>query len=523
MNRSVLKRASLVVALALSFVSTAPPASAVITTVGTTAVTTGDFDGNGVSDLAVGVPGEAVGFVVNAGAVNVIYGKATGLAAQADQIWTQNSSGITDIAQDGDNFGYSVAAGDFDGDGFDDLAVGVPRENTANEADPGHDSGAVNVLYGSPSGLTAVGSQYWLQTSMDAVETDDLFGRSLAVGNFGKSGQDDLAIGSPGEAIGATTSAGAAGIVYGSAGGLQAAGSKFLSQDVTGVPGGSEAGDLFGWSLAAGNLGKSNHADLASGIINETVDLAETGAVNVFYGSANGVATSGSQLWHPGVPDIKGGEDSVTFGWSLAAGDFGKGSKKDLAIGAPTSEPGGAELAGAIHVIYGSSSGLRSQGNQMWHEGSPGVLNDPASFEVFGSTLASGDFGKSDRHDLAVSAPRSEGAEGLVHVFYGGANGLSAAGDQLWRQNSPGVNDQSEGNDFFGNSLAAGNLGKGGRADLAIGVGPESVGSISNAGAVNVLYGSAQGVRAEGDQFWHQDVNGIEDEAENLDRFGGFI
>ncbi len=54
-------------------------------------------------------------------------------------------------------FGYSVAGGDFDGDGYDDLAVGVPSEaiHGANV------TGVVNVIYGSPAGLHAQGDQVW--------------------------------------------------------------------------------------------------------------------------------------------------------------------------------------------------------------------------------------------------------------------------------------------------------------------------------------------------------------------------
>src|SRR5262245_7680398 len=76
-----------------------------------------DFNGDGFSDLAVGVSGENN----NAGAVNVIYGSASGLTSTGNQVWTENSLGETSSA--GDRFGISLAAGDFDNDGFADLAI----------------------------------------------------------------------------------------------------------------------------------------------------------------------------------------------------------------------------------------------------------------------------------------------------------------------------------------------------------------------------------------------------------------
>ena len=60
-----------------------------------------------------------------------------------------------------------------------------------------------------------------------------------------------------------------------------------------------------------------------------------------------------------------------------------------------------------------------------------------------------------------------------------------------------------------------------GFADLAIGVAGEDVGAATQAGAVNVLYGSAGGLQATSpdDQFWNQDSPGVKDTAESSDSF----
>ncbi|MBD2683273.1 MULTISPECIES: FG-GAP repeat protein [Nostoc] len=74
--------------------------------------------------------------------------------------------------------------------------------------------------------------------------------------------------------------------------------------------------------------------------------------------------------------------------------------------------------------------------------------------------------------------------------------GLTSAGNQLWHQDSPGIEGVANASDGFGSSLKAGDFNNDGFADLAIGVPGEDVGLISNAGTVNILYGSATGLTA---------------------------
>src|SRR5574337_1224048 len=59
-----------------------------------------DFDGDGFDDLVVGVSGEDIGGIVNAGAVNVIYGSSSGLSSSGNQIWHQDSTDILDRSEE---------------------------------------------------------------------------------------------------------------------------------------------------------------------------------------------------------------------------------------------------------------------------------------------------------------------------------------------------------------------------------------------------------------------------------------
>ncbi len=254
------------------------------------AVASGDFNGDGIEDLAIGVCGEDIENKTEAGAVNVIYGSADGLSATAvapttpaNQFWSQdNPSSIEGGSEAYDHFGYSVAAGDFNGDNVDDLAIGVPGENDGR--------GVVNVIFGSADGLSAAAvapstpaNQMLLQDSLGGTEDCEFgyhFGASLAAGDFNGDNSVDLAIGAEW-----CTYSGVVDVFYGGTGGPSTDGQQFWSKDSPGILGdGSEAGDHFGCSVAAGDFNGDNSADMAVGAWGEDSD---TGVVHVIYGSCS--------------------------------------------------------------------------------------------------------------------------------------------------------------------------------------------------------------------------------------------
>lgn len=128
----------------------------------------------------------------------------------------QDSPGVPDSAEADDAFGHALVAGDFDGDGYEDLAIGAMGEGFGSAPR----AGAVTVLFGSDSGLTASGSQQWHQDSPGVPggsEPDDNFGEAVAAGDFNRDGCSDLAVGVPGEALGPRLAAGSVRILRGSA------------------------------------------------------------------------------------------------------------------------------------------------------------------------------------------------------------------------------------------------------------------------------------------------------------------
>lgn len=278
-----------------------------------------DFDGDAYADLAIGAP-YADAHRGDAGITHVIHGGPGGLRGATRQVWSQASGGVADRPEWGDQLGWTLAHGDFDGDGFSDLATSARWEDGG-----ARDAGAVHVLHGSPEGLTAERSQLWRQDSpgmADAGERKDQLGWALAAADFDGDGHADLAIGVPFEDR-AGADSGVVHVLDGSPTGLRASGSQLWHQDSPGIADRAEAGDHFGKALAAGDYDGDGHADLAIGAPYESRGVNRSGVVHVLRGSGRGLTARGSQLWHQDAPGVRErSEERDQFGQSLAAGDF---------------------------------------------------------------------------------------------------------------------------------------------------------------------------------------------------------
>jgi hypothetical protein len=449
------------------------------------ALAAADFDCDGFDDLAIGMPGEDLTAAVDGGRVLVLYSTETGPAATGNQVWGQHSPVIEDEAEAGDNFGEVLAAGDFDGDGCADLAVGVPDEGVGDTSD----AGAVNVLYGGADGLSGDNDDFWHQGNLaDSVaEPFDRFGAALAVGDFDADGFDDLAVGVPFENIGEVVDAGALQVLWGSASGLSGQGSLTLFRG-SGFNGTPQAGEQLGTVLAAADFVPLFPGDdLAVGVPWLDVDgIEQAGGVVLISDLAGSVFDT---TWHadsPGVPGIA--EEFDRFGAALSGGDFDGDGLAELAVGIPQEAVGDPSLgaAGAVVVLDFDGDGM-----QLWLQDDL-APEQSETLDGFGSQLAAGDFDADGIDDLAVGVSEEDLGglldAGLIHVLYGEpGSGLGASRDQIWIQS---IN-PSEAGDQYGFSLAAGNFAGHSGADLAVGAPFVTIGGFTSTGGVSVLFSEA--------------------------------
>ncbi|HEY1486021.1 MAG TPA: FG-GAP repeat protein, partial [Micromonosporaceae bacterium] len=207
----------------------------------------GDVNGDGRSDLIIGMPLEDIGSAADAGAITYLAGAPAGPTATGSVSYSQNTAGVPGTAEPGDEFGSSIAVGDVNGDGRGDTAVGTPSEDIGSIVD----GGSVTVLAGSSSGPTATGSVSWDQDSpgiAGVVETSDEFGYAVYPANITSTGHADLVIGVPFESTGSADFDGALNLIPGSPRGLIATGSQYFGEPTDVAP--QQPDDVWGAALA---------------------------------------------------------------------------------------------------------------------------------------------------------------------------------------------------------------------------------------------------------------------------------
>jgi hypothetical protein len=407
---------------------------------------------------------------------------------------------------------HAAIPSDFDGDGYADLAIGVQSEDIGTKAG----AGAVNVLYGSPAGLSATGNEFWSQDSPGIKGRSqggrfaaDNFGAALASGDFDRDGHADLAIGVRADRVGKDdVRGGAVNVLYGSSHGLTADGDQLWS--LANLPGVPARGDSFGVALASGDLNADGYWDLAIGVPGRDLATApDAGEVVVLRGGPHGLTATGSRTLTRASAGAAGSSAGFRFGSALAAGDVNGDGRADLAVGAPIESRGGAAM------FLGAPTGVTTAGSQWWTQASPGIDDVVDGGDRFGAALAIADFDDDGHGDLAIGTPNIviDAAVGKVIVLPGTSTGPTASGHQVWDSPVEGTDDWGP---EFGFALASGDFDGDGAHDLAIG----APWTGSRRGSVYVLYGGSSGLDAAGAQLWSQDSAGVPGTSEDDDVFG---
>jgi len=476
------------------------------------AVATGDFDRDGYTDVAVGVPTEDYG-ATNNGVVMLWKGTSAGLVAWG-RLDEADFAGET--RANGEQFGASLAAGDFDGDNRIDLAVGAPFEDVGGVVD----AGAVYIYRGTANGLVASRVMTESNTGAETNETSDQFGGALAAGRITRSTVlgnvvDELVVGAPGEIepvlLAGNRRTGAVFVFHRPGSGTRA--TELWN-------GGTDA--RFGAAIAVGDLDGDGLGDLAVGAPDAVSGKGRTFLYSGRNPPENPLAWSAMATYRAMVqpPSAAAGDAAGT---AVATGNLigAAGDSRELAVGAP-----GRGGHGEVQVYTVTSAWTVELARTL-------VDSDPATGDDFGAALAVGrprvSRAVAAMDDLVVGVPGEDSDAGKIVVFRPGSTAAAVSIAAERQQTSISSSYDHAAGDRFGAALALGDVNGAGAIpstddfaddtrwfdDLVVGAPGEDTddtigritipNAIPDAGSIYVLYGATT---MTGGQMRHQELTG---------------
>ena len=283
----------------------------------------GDVDGDGSSDLLVGLPGRNNG----AGEVDLR------LTTAPSRILTRQNAGLGQGAP-GDAFGATVVLADLNDDGCDDIIVGAPGTGGA---------GRVHVILGAEDGFQTTDGL----TLAGGATSGDRFGSSLAIAPNQAGTGFHLWVGAPLDDVESVSNAGSVlhYLITNSGGELDFGQPETITQALSKVPGSAEANDQFGAALSATPRG------VVVGDPREDIGSAKNAGSITLLQTTNAARFDQAITWSQASPGVPGNAETGDH-FGAGVGVF----REHFAAGVPDKDVDGHGNAGMVQLFSWSSA-----------------------------------------------------------------------------------------------------------------------------------------------------------------------
>lgn len=363
---------------------------------GTSIAGGGDFNGDGLDDLAVGIPSADAGSVTNAGRVAIVFG-GTNLPAGLTLDALDGTNGCVYVGEAVSNHaGFAVAfAGDVNGDGLDDLIAGAPDYSAGNTSKVGR----AYLVFGRAQGPTTnlLGALSGANGCILAGEdSSDRAGAAVAeMGDFDGDGLQDVVVGAP---VAGSLFEGRAYVVFGRTNWPPALSLSALQGTNGFRVDGPQLFAAFAESVAGADVNGDGRADLVTGArnVNRAYIIYGTASPSPIYATASLNGTSGVVL---------ASSESGAFGAAVArAGRVNYDACDDILVAATGQPTNGFPSAGRVYALMGAPAFSATTDVATLVNGTNGFVlaGDQTQAEAGIGLAGAGDWDGDGRDDLLV-------------------------------------------------------------------------------------------------------------------------